>query len=223
MKIKVEIHRDELGRPSILNIKRGGKKFRAEVTATNLEGHASTVILTGRRESLPDFGEILSSFFGGHIALVSEIGALLSIQAENVEFINGDSSTTVKAGALETVNIKAASGYIYEILAIRMDVGAPAATTTGTHSFSVGSESENVGIGLGQSVFNSEVAYDHKQWRIADSLQRPDGDAGEALCFVGFRFDATNGVDITYNNNTDADQANARTIRLCVRKIKVAN
>lgn len=72
MKITVEIHRDEKGRPSILDVKRGRRKFRVEVMATDAVGHASKIELSGSRGSLPALGDTLS-FFDGHIARIDVI------------------------------------------------------------------------------------------------------------------------------------------------------
>jgi len=98
MKITVEIHRDEQGRPSILDVKMGRKKLRAEVMATDRLGHASNVVLTGSRRSLPDFGDLLS-FFDGHIARIDVI--------DLIELINKITEiTTIKViESMPTLNV----------------------------------------------------------------------------------------------------------------------
>lgn len=153
---------------------------------------------------------------------VSSIG-MPAIQAETTEFINADQTGIIKPGIIETVNIKAPLGYIYEIIDLSLIIlGIPAGGTSGTHSFTVRSETESILVLFGQSVFGTVVQYLYGHWYIADNSQLPPNDSEQQMQPRGKRIDATNGIDILYFNNTDANQAWGRAIRLWVRKVKVA-
>lgn len=141
---------------------------------------------------------------------------------EEVEFIDADSATTVKAGNTETVTVTPPAGYVYEILGLKMTVVKPGGTSTGDHGFTVGDETNNLGLGNFKSVHGSNCEFDHGMAIIADDTQRPPANTDQMLSYKHTRFDENTGININYLNNTDADQANARTIKLIVRKIKVA-
>ena len=141
---------------------------------------------------------------------------------ENVEFINADSIATVDAGNAEDVIVKAATGYIYEVLAMQLHVPAPSGGSSGTHSYYVFSESEYIPVLEGISVFSSIVSYKFGYWHTADSSESPVDETTQCLVLKGLRIDAINGIIIRYSNNTDVGQTDIRSRRLWVRKIKVS-
>lgn len=73
MKAKIKVHRDEDGRPSVIEMKKGRSKLRAEVVATDLTGHASDFLLEGTRGAMPTMGELLQFFDGKHIARIGTL------------------------------------------------------------------------------------------------------------------------------------------------------
>jgi len=98
----------------------------------------------------------------------------------------------------------------------------PAGASVGTHSFDISSENELISILYGRSIFSTDVSYNYSHWYIADSLKLPTTEIAQLMALLNKRLDEDNGLSITYGNGTDVNQASKRTIRLWVRKIKVA-
>lgn len=151
---------------------------------------------------------------------VGSIG-MPALQAEEVEFINADSDTTIKTLNSETVNVKPPVGYIYEILAARMKVPAPAGGGSGTHTLQIQSETETIYSVFASDAYNKALQYYDYRWGATNTVI-PAEELTQLFALRGLRIDDANGLDFFYTNLTDVSQAQTREFRLWVRKIKVA-
>lgn len=142
-----------------------------------------------------------------------------ALQAEEIEFINADSDTTVKDGDTETVNIKPPVGYIYEGLRIRLSVTGVGAGTD--HIFQVRSETHHINLLSVTNTAGTAIVFSYG-YASSASTAHPTTEAAQCQMIRGIRIDEDNGLDILYTNNQGADQTNTRLIRLWVRKLKVA-
>lgn len=138
----------------------------------------------------------------------------------SVEFVDADSDTTVKVGASETVNIVAPAGYLYRILTMMLSCASPGGTSSGNHSFTVESEVEDIELMYINGAHNTTISYT-RQRMVGSIDEHPYGDDAQVKAPRGFLIDSSNGLDVIYYNNTDVNQANTRTIKLWVEKIKV--
>jgi hypothetical protein len=143
-------------------------------------------------------------------------------QAETVEWIIADSTTTVLAGSEEAVIIRSPEGYIYEILSMMLYALPPPGATAGDHYFFVDSETGSISLTYGKSSYGTSVMYRYSHWISADLSQYPPSDPAQVAAIRGVRIDSANGLRIVYGNSTDVDQTRGRYIRLWVRKIKVS-
>lgn len=152
---------------------------------------------------------------------VGSIG-LPAVQYEETEIIDASSTTTINAGNAELVRINPPDGYIYDILAILLYVLRPVGSTAGTHDFDVLDDSGLFGILKGESDFNVAIYFNYGIWISANVDQIPPNDSEQLQAIRGIRLDADNGLDVWYDNQTDANQTNRRYILIWVRKIKIA-
>lgn len=140
---------------------------------------------------------------------------------EAVKFLGLDSSTTVlSGGGAETITVTAPTGKIYRGVGLLLNVSSPGGTT-GYHRFQVTSESQGIGMLQGKSAYSDSIVFREGVWVTASSVARPPDTASPQLAVNSLIADDTNGINIMYVNNTDADQTNTRTIRLIVKEIQV--
>jgi len=143
-------------------------------------------------------------------------------QAESAEWISADQTASLASNANETVNVRAPSGYIYELVGLYLAVLPPDGATSGTHEFYVYTEAAGVTLLLGESNYNSMLSYDYNHWRNADVTALPPSDISQLMIIRGVRLDNSTGVGVRYRNLTDVSQNKERLIRMHVRKIKVS-
>lgn len=143
-------------------------------------------------------------------------------QFEDVEFIDADSSTLIKPGNSETVNVRASAGYIYELVGVDIEVPLMAASA-GTHTITIQSETADIRVVSGTSQTANLIRYAFGVLATggAGAAEMPANDSEQQKQIDGKRFSATDGLDIVYDNNTNSNQAGTRQIRLWVKKLKV--
>ena len=140
----------------------------------------------------------------------------------DVKFVNADMTGTVNSMLGEGTNIHAPANTIWTILALDLGVNPVAGSASGTHDFNVLSESNSINLLRGSSVYNSSVRYGYGYWESADSAQQPVDEITQRMVMVGLVIDDTDGLRVTYNNLTNANQTANRNIRLWVKEEKVA-
>ncbi len=148
--------------------------------------------------------------------------AITTQQAISVEWLFRTQTGNVSPGSSVSTEIYAPTGYIYEILFLRLQCSPPSGASTGTHSFFVSDTSYLSGILEGESTYDTELRYEYGYWMSANSYQYPTQEISQVMVLKGIYVDADTGLRIRYKNDTDVTQTNNRGIILCVRKIKVA-
>jgi len=142
--------------------------------------------------------------------------------AESVEFIQKDQSSTVSSSGGEQVTIKPPSGYIYELLAMKIDTPPPPSATSGEHYVSLKAEGYGIALTSAASDYTNTCRYDSGNWSKATNGANPSSASAQQQSIRGARFDSSNGLKVSYTNNTDASNSNNRQYRFIVRKIKVS-
>lgn len=146
----------------------------------------------------------------------------LNVNDVKVIFENLDETSTVNAGADELTNIIAPDGYIYQILNLYLYAPDPSGSTSGEHKFNlyIGGDTNSVYL-YGGSNSGSPVILRSGVWELADWDQRPPTDSSTTQMMQNLIIDSENGLDILYQNDTDANQTADRRIRILYKKIRV--
>jgi len=129
--------------------------------------------------------------------------------------IDTTSTTTVLAGASETITVMPPTGKVYKILSIRYEVSPPTGATSGNHYGTVyGTIFKWLGIRL-ISAYNVKINYWSNDPTGTTSSRPP---TAEALILALNNIYGTRAVPIyiVYENFTDADQTNKRTLQLAL-------
>lgn len=144
----------------------------------------------------------------------------------SAEYIEWSFTSTVAASSDEIVELLPPEGYIWEFQALSLDVDAVPNSTTGNHWMEVrnlgGSYNQN--SIYGRNSYNNGLNFRHSTWRTVDAANTaPDASNEAALMAVvaSLIADDTSGIKIRYQNSTDADQTNTRTIAATVKQKRV--
>lgn len=156
--------------------------------------------------------------------LGTTLNAEVSVESsESVNFINEDFTGTLPSGASETKIIRAPAGTVLEIFRVRLIADPITGATTGGHKFDVLSESRFIGVLSISSNGTDFLRYNRSEVRTASTGSLPTDPAAQAIVFDGLRIDDKNGLQVKYQNNTDADQTNVRPLRIWARQIEVSS
>ncbi len=152
-----------------------------------------------------------------------EISAgIRTFQAEDAEYVDAsDTSVVASYSGLSTV-IRAPTGYVLETIGFHLFCLAPTGATTGEHGFTVDIETTGVVLTSGHSLYSDYVEYRAGMWVKATSSSYPTTDTAQLLATRGVRLTDTYGVDLYYENFTDASQDHERIMWAVFRKIKVS-
>lgn len=147
----------------------------------------------------------------------------IATPSESISFIEINDSTDVSGNnGFAEVIIRPPTGQLFEVVAVEANVGPVTNATTGTHSFIFKSETEAIQVLRGSSVFSDGIDYNSGYWDQATDEKEPPDVQAQGFQPRGLRIDETNGLEIEYNNLTDATQTRTRQIRAWVREIRVA-
>jgi len=142
--------------------------------------------------------------------------------SESIDFITKDRASTVASGGFDSIIIRPPAGRIYELLGLRVVAPAPNGASSGTHKFTIQSETNQVSPLQGISNHTDPVIYRRAYLKSATDTQDPPDTTAQALAPKGLRADESNGYNLFYKNDTDVAQTGAREQRLWVREIKVS-
>lgn len=146
--------------------------------------------------------------------LAGTINTQLTGSRKALRVVSINQITTVNAGGGETLDIYASAGNIGKVINLSVAVSPPPGASTGTHDFLLRNDTVLASIAQGVSNFGDSVEWAFSGWNVATSIKRPS-DANQALNAVkGITMSATIPLRITYNNNTNAAQTNARSGRV---------
>jgi len=130
------------------------------------------------------------------------------------KFVNIDvsSNSTVLSGQSETVTITPPSGKVYSIIRVDEYCSPPSGATTGTHSFDNRSSNPNRTIVYIENAYSGVI-----QLRGISPILYSRIDPSDTGLFanevIHVAITNTSYLTITYNNNTDVNQAATRTIK----------
>jgi hypothetical protein len=137
-------------------------------------------------------------------------------RARKFSTIDATSTTTVLAGAVETILITPPAGKVYQLLQARLKVAAPTGASSGSHKIeirSIDQESTHIDI---VSDYTGDIFFRSSHIVSATKYYLPSDDAAllHALTLVY----STNSLPIAiwYVNATDVDQTNKREVMLAV-------
>jgi len=142
--------------------------------------------------------------------------------AESVEFIRSDIGGPIPDGSEASAVIRPPTGFLYELISIRLFAPNPGGTSSGTHELRVRTESKQIGILLGTASGDKRLFFNQNIWVDADDRQRPFNQAGQTTAVAGGRASETAGITVRYLNRSTVSQSSDITVRLWVRKIQVA-
>jgi len=141
---------------------------------------------------------------------------IIAKEAVKFAFSTIENTSTLVAGATETVEVSPPSGVVYQLLQARLQVSAPPGATTGSHKMvilSIDGSSNHIDL---VSTYNVGILFRSSHVDTATKYY-PSDDAAllHALTLVY----GTNSrpIVVQYKNHTDADQTNTRTIKLVMK------
>jgi len=141
--------------------------------------------------------------------------------SESVDFIDATQSGTVSAGNTEIATVSAPTGFIYELLALKVTIPIPGSATSGSHDLLLTSQEERINRLFMQSDNTANLTYDNGVISSANTVQKPPNNVSQTLATGGLRADDTNGYRLRYRNGLDVDQPNDRRYKLWARQIEV--
>lgn len=167
--------------------------------------------------------ELLQKILDGINIKSSDIVVPVDVQGDTVNvgnkkkivFVDASSNTTVAAGANETITIQPPEGKIWKIRQAKLKVAPPAGATSGNHRLKVGTYTHDTYAIYGSSPYDSYLSFLSGEWESA-SAKFPSNSDGARLSNIVFSYDCP--LIIRYENDTDVEQTNARTIKLVVEE-----
>ncbi len=135
-------------------------------------------------------------------------------RARKIVGIDASSSTTVTAGQTEIITVTPPAGKLYHLISIRTIAKPVSGSTTGTHEWKIVQ-------GYGSYENGVSVFSDYNQ-HCNIGLNRPESPASQShdshIAFLASLQSIyptqDEPLDVAYRNNTDADQTEARTVKL---------
>jgi len=139
--------------------------------------------------------------------------AELSVQeSESVIQIAADQTATLSSSSSQTTTIKAPSGTVIRILAVRFVAPPPSAATSGNHTLRILGAGTKTRYLVAQSDSNTQIILNDRIVSKANSAAEPSTEAAQATTLGAIRADDTVGVQFKYINGTDASQTQTRDI-----------
>jgi len=148
--------------------------------------------------------------------------SVISMPAESVEWIVIYDDTPADSGDFKQMVLRAASGYIYEVIAVRLSCSAVSGASSGNHAFEVMSEEAYIPVTRASAAYNNSLSYNYCGWRGTYSSVYPSDETAQLLCMRNLRADSDSGIVVEYQNATDATQTATRFAWFWLRKIKVS-
>jgi hypothetical protein len=130
--------------------------------------------------------------------------------------LSSKTTTNITAGSSESILIYSAPNTISKVIGMYLNVVSPALSTVGTHYLFLGT-SGSVAIDYirGESVFNKTIGFNVSGFD-ANTTPLPSGNTEQLMTLGNIHFDENNPLRISYKNNTDVVQSNARDFRFWV-------
>ena len=133
---------------------------------------------------------------------------------KKIVFVDASSSTTVPAGASETITIQPPQGKIWRVMLFEFYVNPPKNASTGQHRLM---------LYLAYSynsffrVYNSYGGYIYvvgNHVLTSHNVEDPDSDVAQILLLSQLKISHGHYLKIAYDNSTDADQTDVRRVRV---------
>ena len=141
----------------------------------------------------------------------NKLGVRLYGRNASIGEADESSSTTINAGGGEITDVYAPSGKLRRVKAVSLSVNIPPGATTGTQTMYI-----TLGTLFSSSIISGtdigSLRFDGVYWRVADT-QQPTTEQAQAIAVNYLVFDADTPLRIAYNNDTNANQDTARTMK----------
>ena len=181
-------------------------------------------VVTGDVNPLPTKDDLVLSKLTD---LETKLNGVLDIQVtgSNVEqvIITATGSGSVTPGQRESIIVQLEAGYVYEIMSVSLLIENPSGATTGNHRMYLRPANHVAGFTrLLDAVYNFDktIRYDG-EYHIQDPLTViPTSKTNKLEMVKGFLL-SDKGLELRYENNTDAENAKVRRVIMAARKIKV--
>lgn len=142
-----------------------------------------------------------------------------------IALVDLSSTSTVNTGTTENKPLQPDAGYIYEVIDIYFNCASVPASSSGTHALQVSYDGVTRTTNLIEvaGAFNNTIRISEVGWTGADT-EEPNVDGDQYWKKDRGSMYASNGIPLNfiYSNDTDANQTNARTLEIMVKKIKEA-
>jgi phage I-like protein len=139
----------------------------------------------------------------------------LSVErSESITAISADQTADVAAGDLQTTVLTAPSGTLIEVIGLFISSPSVSAASSGFHRVFLRSRGSPGKYIQAQSDNTGRIEINNNHIQTGNSVQLPSDAASQAIAINSIRFDDTRGLQITYDNRTDATQTDTRKIDL---------
>lgn len=148
--------------------------------------------------------------------------SVISTPAESVEWVAVYDDSPANPGDYKSMVLRAATGYIYEVIAMRLSCAANYSASSGFHRFEVMSENAYIPVTYASASYNNFLSYHWCEWVGTYTSVHPSDATAQLLCIRGLRADSENGIIVEYFNGSNATQTSTRWAWFWLRKIKVS-
>lgn len=131
--------------------------------------------------------------------------------------IDVSQTSTLAAGSNQQTAIYAPSGSIYRVLSMELDAPSPGGTT-GNHAFAVRPMDHTPNL-YGDAPYTDRLAWVRMHWFSAANASHPPDGGAAVESVLNLRATENAPILVQYNNGTDADQLDTRTIKLVVEEM----
>ncbi len=120
--------------------------------------------------------------------------------------------STATPGEYVKSEVYAPTGSIYRLRGMYLRAEPIGSGSTGTHRFYL-TNTNGTRTLEGKSQYNSRIIFQYYNWKIVDT-QQPDTDAALVGALKSMTATENSPITVVYNNDSDADQVDARDIKL---------
>lgn len=135
----------------------------------------------------------------------------------NVKVVDLSQTTTVAAGSTENLETFAPSESLYRIVGAKIIAPPPTGAASGFHIFKI-LTGGGIALLAGRSGYQTDIRFHRSYWRTANEVSEPPNEAAQQEAISSLKATESQPVEIEYQNQTDVDQTDNRTIKLLVEE-----
>lgn len=157
----------------------------------------------------PDFSAAGSQGSGQTLAMTSR---------PEVKVIREEQTTSLAAGSVETVEIYAPAGSVYNVLQLAIRAPVPGTAGAGDHTFRMKSGIQGRSQMVGTSDFSTDLNYNYSHF-VTVTTATPSNEVIQAGIQERLRATENTPLRFDYANNLDVANANTREYYLVVEEV----